>query len=329
MLNNTDAINSAVSYARKNGIDVFNYIKMMNEQKYRIINTTSGREVKLVDTKSLSDKSMDHDELPMFVDSWAFTQSNKSLIPLEKTNTKIRKMSSNKIDYGKAGRDWEQAICRANGIEYKHNNTNTNYKDLMIDDARIQKMIKSTGKTYIHSADLKATYDFVSTCGTGLSAKTSLKTNGTLCPHTIGQIPIPNFKRVFKLSETATDDDVKQYIVDNLPVLLQAYCNKTFDAPIAQLLRTSTSDIISLITLVTPINWDDKVFSYTCCFDEWKQQGSTTVKILTPSNKYESIIAITVYPKVKGKSHSNQVHASWKLENLIKVFKDNFDVKQF
>ena len=172
-----------------------------------------------------------------------------------------------------------------------------------------------------HTAEGKGQYDFTGTDDEKikLSAKTNKK-GGKVSPQVLGQPTKKTFCKHFQLCETMTLVDIKSYILENVASMLVKYYEFTFDADI--LYYNEHKNMILFIQNKQPIpsfiNHDIHFSKDTIDTNSAKFWNESTSISINKKNIGEFQIH----------NHRNCIKFRWNFENLLTVFKDNFEIKQ-
>jgi hypothetical protein len=166
-----------------------------------------------------------------------------------------------------------------------------------------------------HCASRGSKYDFecVDDPNIHLSAKTSKKKAGKVCPQVLGQPSRKKFCEFFALDQCIDLDQIKLFISNNIANLLQVYSAHTFDCPI--LYYNKASDVLAFIVLKEEINWaaNSINFSHNIKKKLWNESSSISINGVTIG---------------EFQVHKNRdcIKFRWAFENLLTVFGQHFTV---
>ena len=209
------------------------------------------------------------------------------------------------------GKMFEMAICLLYNTPY-----DGKYKYNMAEAALIKERIIKLKDVFPgeikHIAKNGSKYDFVSTNGAYLSAKTT-KRDGKVCPQLIGQPSKKKFCDYFG----AGDMDVaqtKEYIVENVAKLLDAYTVHTFECPIIYYNKAKNELLfVKLKEQINWTNWTNITFSHVLKNKAWNE--STSIKMnQIPIGEFQI------------HQHRDGVKFRWSFKNILNVFKDHFEI---
>ena len=212
------------------------------------------------------------------------------------------------------GKIFEKAICLLFGIEY-----DGNYKYSIEDAVKLQSRIHKFKDVFphdiIHTAKGGNPCDFTGKTDKEikLSAKTSKNKKGKVCPQAIGQPTKKRFCEYFAIDQSIDLENIKNFIEQNLNHLLNEYLINTFDADV--LYYNKNQNTLLFIRLKQAIEWEkcDIKFNHSINNKQWNE--STTIKI----NK-TSIGEFQVH------KHRDCIKFRWAFEDLLELFKDNFEI---
>ena len=212
------------------------------------------------------------------------------------------------------GKIFEKAICLLFGIEY-----DGKYKYSIEEAIKLQGRIHKFKDVFthdiIHTAKGGNPCDFMGKTDKGikLSAKTSKNKKGKVCPQIIGQPSKKKFCEYFGIDQSMDLENIKKFIEENLTHLLNEYLKNTFDAEV--LYYNKKENTLLFIRLKQDINWDDYVinFNHNILKKTWNE--SATIKI-----NEKSIGEFQVH------KHRDCIKFRWAFEDLLDLFKDNFDI---
>lgn len=220
------------------------------------------------------------------------------------------------------GKIFEKAICDSFGIPYdgpfKYSQDEVN---LLVP----RLSILATDKLFppcVHTASKGARYDFTSIDGTThLSAKSNKKKGGQLAPQVVGQPHPQKFCQVLGIEYT-TNDNLKQYIQENIVSILPVLWNHTFDSQIIYYVKETNT-----IRFITPtpaaantVNWSEYQYDWTCPHDKWKNTNSSSLKVDIDGKK-ERILEFQFHTK----SRQNMA-IRWSIETVLRIFSKRFSV---
>jgi hypothetical protein len=215
------------------------------------------------------------------------------------------------------GKMFEMAICLLYDTPY-----NGKYKygldgpNMIL--PKIQKLLDHFPKCK-HTAEKASRYDFTSSDGKFLSAKTT-KGDKKVCPQVIGQPTRKTFCEKFKLPNESTNDDIKNYILENVSSMMSEYFDHTFDCDIIYYNRKIGTPLF--IHTKSPIQWDTIKFSFSHIEKNTKWNESTTV-YATKNGTTQTIGEFQVH------KHRNCIKFRWNFDNVLNTFPDNFEVTKF
>jgi len=156
-----------------------------------------------------------------------------------------------------------------------------------------------------------------------LSAKTTKK-DGKVCPQVIGQPSKKKFCEYFGIiSELKNDtnniiydlEQIKKYIETNIKTMLQIYCENTFDCPI--IYYNKHKNKLLFIKLKENIDWSkyNIIFSRTTSSGDWNESSSIKIE----GNK-------SSFGEFQVHNNRDCIKFRWAFENLLVLFKDNFEI---
>jgi hypothetical protein len=166
-----------------------------------------------------------------------------------------------------------------------------------------------------HCARNGSKYDFecVDDPSIHLSAKTSKKKAGKVCPQVLGQPSRKKFCEFFALDQSIGLDQIKTFISNNIANLLQVYSAHTFDCPI--LYYNKHSDLLAFIELKEEINWaaSNINFSHNIRKKLWNESSSISINGVTIG---------------EFQVHKNRdcIKFRWAFENLLALFGHHFTI---
>jgi hypothetical protein len=212
------------------------------------------------------------------------------------------------------GKIFEKAICLLFGIEYDGKNKYSIEEAIKL-QGRIHQFKDVFTHDIIHTAKGGNPCDFMGKTDKGikLSAKTSKNKKGKVCPQIIGQPSKNKFCEYFGIDQSMDLENIKKFIEENLTHLLNEYLKNTFHAEV--LYYNKKENTLLFIRLKQDINWDDYVinFNHNILKKTWNE--STTIKI-----NEKSIGEFQVH------KHRDCIKFRWAFEDLLDLFKDNFDI---
>jgi hypothetical protein len=235
----------------------------------------------------------------------------------ESTNNILVKPSVLTEDLGKI---FEKAICLLYGIEFD-GAFKYSVEEAKVMTNRISKLKDVFPYQLKHIAKNGSKYDFVTLINNVnnsseiyLSAKTTKK-DGKVCPQVIGQPSKKKFCEYFQIEQTNNLEQIKKYIETNIQTMLQIYCENTFDCPI--IYYNKHKNKLLFIKLKENIQWSNYkiIFSRTTDSGQWNE--SSSIKIEGQKN---SLGEFQVH------NHRDCIKFRWAFENLLALFKDNFDI---
>jgi len=211
-------------------------------------------------------------------------------------------------DFGKI---FEMGICLTYQIPFV-GNYKYSFQDAQKIKERIQQLPYIFPHSLIHTAKNGNKYDFMSTDqSTYLSAKTTKK-NGKVCPQVIGQ---PSKKKFCEFFQVELNDlqEIKQYIQENICMLLSIYSTNTFDCPV--LYYNKHTDCLMFIKLIEPIDWNKYIiqFGHILKNKKWNESSSIYIDKINLG-------------EFQVHNHRDCIKFRWSFEKLLELFKDNFDI---
>lgn len=211
------------------------------------------------------------------------------------------------------GKIFEMGICLLYDITY-----DGKYK-YSLQDANVIKDRLYGLKTVFpynikHIAKNGSKYDFVCIEDDTkfLSAKTT-KRDGRICPQVIGQPGKKRFCQFFGLDCSYNSEQIKEYITNNIFTLLDVYISNTFDYPIVY--YNKYKNLLLFVTLIENINWTNYEITFTHIIKNKKWNESSCIKI-----NNITIGEFQIHNKRDG------IKFRWYFENLIKLFKENYEI---
>jgi hypothetical protein len=209
------------------------------------------------------------------------------------------------------GKIFEMAICLLYEIPYVGK-----YKYSMSKAEEIKTKIENLKLLFPyslkHTAEKGNQYDFtgVEMPEKKLSAKTTKK-DGKVCPQVIGQPSKKKFCQYFDIEQTLTLEEIKDYILVNLPNLLKIYFENTFDCAVVY--YNEKSSLLWFIEKIQDIAWENYVFEFSHVQNNKKWNESTTIKV-----NNISIGEFQVH------NHRDCIKFRWCFENLVSMFSECF-----
>lgn len=216
------------------------------------------------------------------------------------------------------GKEFEMAICLLYETPY-----DGKFKYSLQKAEQLKNKIIGLKEIYphklIHTAKGGAKYDF--TCLDSpeikLSAKTT-KNKGTfkVCPQVIGQPSKKKFCEHFGLENTLTNQEIKEYIQQNIKTLLEQYFENTFDCPI--IFYNQGSDVLWFIKNHTKIDWDNCIieFGHTKKNKEWNESTSIFINGFSMG-------------EFQVHNHRDNIKFRWNMYNLLYCFHHGLNEKYF
>ena len=237
---------------------------------------------------------------------------NSIVFNLDKFNPEKPKISTEDT-----GKQFEMAICLTYGIPY-----NGTYKYDMETPEKLKKRLAPLIDQKLfpmcnHTASKGARYDFTSLDDDSihLSAKSTKKGVGMVAPQVIGQPSPQKFCNIVGLTFT-TIENLKSDIQTNIKTILPFLVDYTFDC--STLFYNKEQDTIRFIKMISPIVWDNHTFTWTCHANVWN--NTSTLKIKN-GDDYISLIEFQFHTK-----NRKNMAIRWCYENVLTIFKDNFNV---
>ena len=223
-------------------------------------------------------------------------------------------MTTNKVLTEDLGKIFEMAICLYYEIDY-----DGHYK-YSLQEAQILKNKLSNLKSVFpyaikHCAKGGSKYDFecIDDPTIHLSAKTTKK-DGKVCPQVIGQPSRKKFCEFFALDpHSASLDQIKTFIINNIAQMLTVYCTHTFDCPL--LYYNKHSNKLAFIVYKEHINWSNSTiqFSHNIKNKLWNESSSISINGVTIG---------------EFQVHNNRdcIKFRWCFEKLLTVFGQHFTI---
>lgn len=179
---------------------------------------------------------------------------------------------------------------------------------------RLSRLKKLLPGKYVHTGNKDNLNDFENQEDTTqhLSIK-SCKKGYKICPQLIGQTS--RFAEHFHLPSTTTNEDIKDYIVENTTDVLERYVQTTFHCPV--LFYNEHKDEALLIRLTKLIDWNDyeHKLSFTHIEKDKEWNESTTLKC-----GGKTIGEFQIH------NHRNCTKFRFDLNNILSVFSSHFEV---
>lgn len=218
------------------------------------------------------------------------------------------------------GKIFEKAICLAYNIPYEGN---FNY-DLYEAEQLCNRLgrLRDIFPLCTHTAARGARYDYTANndANLHLSAKTTKK-DGKIAPQVIGQPHPTKFCATLGILPYETNEQLKQYIQENIVNILPVLLEYTLDCPTVY--YNKHKDTIRYIRLIQPIDWSLYNYSWTRPWTEWG--NSTTLKISHPSNPTKKVSIL----EMQFHNARNNMANRWFFENFLEFFKDHLDIITF
>jgi cation transport regulator ChaB len=215
------------------------------------------------------------------------------------------------------GKSFEMAICMALGIAY-----DGPYKYSMDLPNKLKERLETHlpvlfPHKLVHTAKKGARYDYtgVDDQEKHLSAKTTKKGVGKVAPQVIGQSQPKKFCDIMGIEYT-DNDDLKQYIQENITQILPIMINYTFDCP--NIYYNQEKNRIRFISQKNSIDWNKFTYKWTCNHLCWN--NSSTVKVVINGRE----IPLVEF-QFHTKSRTNMV-IRWCYDNLLTICEDSFEI---
>lgn len=211
------------------------------------------------------------------------------------------------------GKTFEKGICLLYDTEYDGKYNYSDEEAIEIKN-KLEKFKNIFPHNLKHIAKNGNKYDFESIDDNNikLSAKTTKK-NAKVCPQVIGQPSKKKFCDFFGIEQTTNTEEIKNYIENNITKLLNDYINNTFDCPIVY--YNKHKDKILFIKIKKNIDWINYnlTFSHILKNKKWNESSSIIISDITIG---------------EFQIHNNRdcVKFRWSFENLLNLFKDNFEI---
>lgn len=246
------------------------------------------------------------------------------------------------------GKQFEMAICLTYGISY---NGNYKYDMELPEKLKIRLFPLVEQKLFPmckHTANKGARYDFTSIDNDNvhLSAKSTKKGVGMVAPQVIGQPSPQKFCDIVGFT-FSNIDNLKCDIQSRITIVLPFLVNYTFDSD--TLYYNKDKDTIRYIKMTSPILWDKHTFTWSCYAAAgasptdavadadadalavadavavantnkkiWNNSSTLKIKV---EDKYIDLVEFQFHTK----SRKNMA-IRWFYENVLSVFKDNFNI---
>ena len=223
-------------------------------------------------------------------------------------------MTTTKVLTEDLGKIFEMAICLYYEIDY-----DGHYK-YSLQEAQVIKNKLSNLKSVFpynikHCAKGGSKYDFecIDDPTIHLSAKTTKK-DGKVCPQVIGQPSRKKFCEFFALDvNSASLDQIKTFIINNIAHMLPVYCTHTFDCPI--LYYNKHSNKLAFIVYKEQIDWSNSTiqFSHNIKNKLWNESSSISINGVTIG---------------EFQVHNNRdcIKFRWCFEKLLAMFGQHFTI---
>lgn len=233
----------------------------------------------------------------------------------KKLTIKSNKNVCMKLQTEDTGKMFEMAICMAYNIPYVGK-----YKYSLDLCEKLQPRLANLTKLFplcTHTAENRSQYDFtaIEDKSEHLSAKTVKKGAAKVAPQIIGQATPLKFCAIIGICYT-TDEDLKQYMQENISNVLKIMSDYTFDCP--NIYYHQQKDTIKYIKLTEQINWSSYKYEWTRDYKIWN--NSSVCKIITPTKS----IPIAEF-QFHSKNRKN-LAIRWFYDNVLLIFKDLFDI---
>ena len=211
------------------------------------------------------------------------------------------------------GKIFEMAICLLYEIEYDGKYKYSLEEANIIKD-KLHKLKVEFPFKMEHTAKNGNKYDFVSIDDKiNLSAKTTKKKDGKVCPQVIGQPTKKKFCEFFGIDLLYNLEQIKNYIKTNVKSLLEMYALNTFDCPIVY--YNKPKNMILFVKLKESINWINYniSFSHIIKNKKWNESSSIIINGIT-------IGEFQIH------NHRDCIKFRWSFEKLLNLFNDNFEI---
>ena len=209
------------------------------------------------------------------------------------------------------GKKFEMGICMLYGIPY-----DGKYKYSMEEAEKLKDRLKTLSHIFphelTHTAKNGSQYDFTGSTDETikLSAKTTKK-DGKVAPQVIGQPSRKKFCNIFGIDCSASLEEIKSYIEANASLMLEKYFDTTFDCPI--LYYNQHKDVLQFIRLINKVDWSSQSIQFTRKGTIWNESSSIKIGKITIG---------------EFQVHNNRdcIKFRWSFENLLKMFKESFEI---
>lgn len=167
---------------------------------------------------------------------------------------------------------------------------------------------------YTHTGAKNQLYDFTSADGSQyLSVKTALSEKACkVCPQVIGQPSRGVFARYFGLPSDVTNDEIKNYIQNNVSSMMPKYIEQTFPCPM--LVYSRDTNNCQIITMTQVPDWSQSIFTFTRLGEEWNESSSLK-------------IAGRTIGEFQIHNHRNCIKFRWNQKGLFETFPDCFTLE--
>lgn len=228
-------------------------------------------------------------------------------------NNSVVNNLNNKVLTEDLGKIFEKAICLLYDIDYV-GNYKYSFDDAISLKNRISKLRDVFPYQIKHIANNGNKYDFVTLTENNiyLSAKTTKK-DGKVCPQVIGQPSKKKFCEFFDIDKTYSLEQIKKYIENNVDNLLKTYELNTFDCPIIYYNKDKNS--LLFIKLITQISWNYNTITFSHINNNKLWNESSSIYI----NKI-NIGEFQIH------NHRDCIKFRWSFENILDMFKCNFEI---
>ena len=220
---------------------------------------------------------------------------------------KLNEVKIKKITTEDTGKIFEMAICLIYNIIYDGKFKYNVYQAEKLKERLVQ--LPSLFPQCIHTAKKGSRYDFTTSNGLHLSAKTTKKGVGKVAPQVIGQCKPQKFCDIIQIQFENTIK-LKEYIQTNIKTILPVLVNYTFDCD--NIFYNEEKEKITFIKLINPIDWKNNVYTWTCDWETWN--NSSTLKI-------EGLAIVEFQFHTRNRTN---MAIRWCYENVLEKFKDNF-----
>ena len=190
-------------------------------------------------------------------------------------------------------------VDRVRGIlQYHPRMTHTAAKGSPYDFTTVPEQIEQTEEKNIHHLSNEQY----------LSVKTNKK-GDKVCPQRFGQASKKKWCEYLGLEVENTD--IKKYILENTPRLLNKYLETTFECPV--LYYQIPKNQLMYVRMINPIVWEPEKIAFSKTYETWNESSSL---------KYagKSLGEFQIH------NHRNNVKFRWNFLNLMKVFPQAFQI---